>query len=74
MYHTFKDDSGEAFGSFETFYMNDGEARDLSADTGNDYGPGWYWWACFPGCMPDGDQHGPFKTEADAIADANEEA
>jgi len=33
---------------------------------------GWYWQACFPGCMPDGDPIGPFETEQDAITDANE--
>lgn len=31
---------------------------------------GWYWWPCFPGCLPDGDPCGPFDTEAEAIADA----
>ncbi len=34
---------------------------------------GWYWWACFPGCLPDGDPIGPFETEADALADARQE-
>ena len=33
---------------------------------------GWYWWACFPGCMPTGDPLGPFETEAEAIADAQD--
>lgn len=33
---------------------------------------GWYWQACFPGCLPGGDPMGPFETEADAIADAQE--
>jgi hypothetical protein len=33
---------------------------------------GWYWWACFPGCMPDSDPIGPFETEAEALADAQE--
>lgn len=35
---------------------------------------GWYWWACFPGCMPDGDgsPSGPFDTQTEAIADAQE--
>jgi len=33
---------------------------------------GWYWWSCFPGCLPDGDPNGPFATEAEAIADAQE--
>ena len=32
--------------------------------------PGWYWWACFPGCLPDSDPVGPFDTEAEAIEDA----
>jgi len=32
---------------------------------------GWYWQACFPGCLPDGDPMGPFKTELDAMADAS---
>jgi hypothetical protein len=34
---------------------------------------GWYWWSCFPGCLPDGDASGPFNTEAEAIADAQAE-
>lgn len=31
---------------------------------------GWYWHACFPGCLPDGQPNGPFKTRAEAIADS----
>jgi len=31
---------------------------------------GFYWWSCFPGCLPDGDPIGPFTTETAAIADA----
>ena len=34
--------------------------------------PAWYWWACFPGCLPDSDPSGPFATEAEALADARE--
>ena len=30
--------------------------------------PGWYWWSCFPGCLPDGPAIGPFGTEEDAAA------
>ena len=33
---------------------------------------GWYWWACFPGCMPDSDPIGPFQTEAEALEDAQD--
>lgn len=35
---------------------------------------GWYWWPCFPGCLPDGDPVGPFATEAEALADAQDGA
>ena len=44
---------------------------DLWFDTDNPNGViGWYWWACFPGCVPDSDPVGPFDTEDEAIADA----
>ena len=32
--------------------------------------PGWYWWSCQPGCLPDGDAMGPFSSEGDAARDA----
>jgi hypothetical protein len=32
----------------------------------------WYFWACFPGCLPDGDPEGPFDTEEEAIEAARE--
>lgn len=34
--------------------------------------PGFYWWSCLPGCLPDSDPSGPFETEAEALADARE--
>jgi len=33
---------------------------------------GWFWWTCFPGCMPDSSPTGPFTTEAEAVADARD--
>lgn len=33
---------------------------------------GWFYWFCFPGCLPDGDPVGPFKTEGAALAAARE--
>ena len=33
---------------------------------------GWYYWYCFPGCLPDSDPIGPFDTEEEALADARE--
>mgnify|MGYP003423174032 CR=1 FL=1 len=51
------------------------ETCELSCSCGCDVGefecsPGWYWWSCFPGCLPDSDPCGPFETEAEALADA----
>jgi hypothetical protein len=33
---------------------------------------GWFWWSCFPGCLPDGPAMGPFKTRKEALEDAQE--
>jgi len=62
----------------EVFYMN---ANDIAAASQGTYWhedessyaePGWYWWPCFPGCLPDGDPNGPFATQAEALADAQD--
>lgn len=34
---------------------------------------GWFYWYCFPGCLPDSDPFGPYPTRADAIAAAQEQ-
>jgi hypothetical protein len=34
--------------------------------------PGWYWWSCYPGCIPDSDAFGPFATSYRALKDAIE--
>ena len=33
---------------------------------------GWFYWFCFPGCMPDSEPMGPYATEEEALADARE--
>ena len=63
-YHSFKDESGENYGSFEVFW-HDGDSDD-------DVAPGWYWHACFPGCLPDGEMTGPFASSRSALDDAQE--
>jgi hypothetical protein len=52
----------------EVFYLskNDPMAHESLLE------PGWYWWLCFPGCLPDSDPFGPFKTEAEALEDAQD--
>ena len=46
-------------GGFEVFTSQDGF-----------HPAGWYWWACMPGCLLDGDAYGPFKTAAEAYQNA----
>jgi hypothetical protein len=64
-YYQFKDSENNEYGSFEVFY----DIKQLTL-TGKPVDAGFYWWACFPGCMPDGDPIGPFQTEEEAIEDA----
>ena len=54
----YQGEGGECIGEFD---LEDGPLA-----------PGFYWWSCFPGCMPDSDPIGPFATYAEALADAHE--
>lgn len=55
----------------ETFFIDEGD-DDFKNEDGDPLPKGWYWWTCFPGCLPDSDPFGPFDTEDEAIADAQE--
>jgi len=68
-YAQFIHEDGEAYGSFEVFWT-DSLIEDACAP---DWQPGWYWWACSPGYLPDSDPTGPFSTSYRAYADAREE-
>lgn len=60
-YHRFKDfETAEEFGSFTVEFI----ACDPYLE------PGWYWFACWPGCLPDGDPQGPFESYEKAVSDA----
>jgi hypothetical protein len=54
-----------ALPDIEIFYSSDVNGTGFTE-------PGWYWWACFPGCLPNSDPIGPFKTEAEALEDARQ--
>ena len=62
-------------GSFEVFWDDEdrsphgGAARNYNSE-GEPVEAGWYWWACSPGCLPDGDAIGPFPTSLAAFEDA----
>ncbi len=60
-------DGQDEYGSFETFFVPSNRSH---ATDNDDLEAGWYWWACFPGCLPDGEPSGPFNSEREAILDA----
>jgi hypothetical protein len=50
--------------AIEVFFLDAEMARALGGS------PGWFWWACYPGCLPDSDAFGPFPTSYRAYRDA----
>jgi hypothetical protein len=67
-------ESRNALPDLEVFYAAEGEleSRDQDAEPGETLPAGWYYWYCFPGCLPDSEPNGPFETEDLALADARE--
>lgn len=45
---------------------------DYPPEDGTEMEPGFYYWYCFPGCLPDSDPIGPFPTYEDALSDARD--
>lgn len=49
-------------------------APDVEVFQGKDYDldepNSWFYWFCFPGCLPDSEPNGPFESKEAAIADA----
>lgn len=77
-YHSFHNEEGESYGAFEVFWHHGGHMVDPDEDDDmplDDWREaekaGWYWHACFPGCIPDGDPSGPFASSREARADAD---
>ena len=50
-YHQFVNEDGSKSGSFEVFALDGSINDDFQQDDGTPFEPGFYWWACFPGCM-----------------------
>jgi hypothetical protein len=68
------------------FYMDASDIAAVARDNGIDpddtdtvaeetgySGPGFYYWFCIPGCMPDSEPNGPYATEEEALEAAREE-
>jgi hypothetical protein len=58
--HPFKNGHGH----FEVFWISNNTEGFESCE------PGWYWWTCEPGCLPDSEPNGPFNTSYMAWRDA----
>ena len=76
-FHCFHDEeTQEKYGSFEVFWDDDdtpkwgGDPRNYDGN-GEPVKPGWYWWACYPGCLPEGEPSGPFATSSQAHENAD---
>ncbi len=68
-----RENEEHALPDLEVFYLTRSEAKEMARERGELGGfAGWYYWFCFPGCLPDSDPIGPFETEAEALADARE--
>jgi hypothetical protein len=50
--------------AIEVFFADNELARAFGGPSG------WYWWECYPGCLPDSDAFGPFTTSYRALKDA----
>ena len=69
---TMEDEIYEALKVFPQATMNSKE-REKAFDwiiEKYDVTGGFFWWACFPGCLPDGEKNGPFATRKEALEDA----
>lgn len=83
-----RENDPHALPDLEVFYVSAGDFANADADTWHaerlaedEYTPtscqnlaGWYYWYCFPGCLPDSEPNGPFETKAEALADAQLQA
>ncbi len=59
-----REDDEHALPDVEVFYLDASDVMNSKQDAG------YYYWSCFPGCLPDSDPIGPFATEQEAIEDA----
>ena len=70
-----REDDSMSLPDAEAFYVSPMEAtyNMQNLDHADEYTiteGGWYYWACFPGCLPDSSAYGPFVSEEEAIKEA----
>jgi len=68
-----RENEPHALPDIEIFYMDD-ELSLFMAEIEGDDPPelGFYYWFCFPGCLPTGEAVGPFMSEEIALSEARQ--
>lgn len=69
------DDDGAWRDNVEVFWHDGNRVADGDVWADDDDEPlpaGWYYWYCFPGCMPESDPNGPFDSEQAAWDDVRD--
>ena len=73
-YHRWNEGTDLEHGSFEVFWIHPKEWFGYQDNDEEESLPaGWYWWACFPCCLPDGEPNGPHDTSTQAFSDSQNE-
>lgn len=67
-----REDDDHALPDVEVFYADAGELEFEEQEEPSE--EGWYFWYCFPGCLPDSEASGPYASEEEALAAAREMA
>lgn len=62
-----------ALPNVEVFHIPD-DYQPEPEDNTEPYEEGWYYWYCFPGCLPDSDPYGPYDSEEEALQAAQDDA
>lgn len=70
--HPERELSEHALPDAEVFFNDEPSLDPLLDEQGELLPRGWYYWFCFPGCMPDSEPIGPFETEQSAIDDCRD--
>lgn len=61
---TYEGHHSDENGPFEVFWSD--RSNQVEDSQGYAIEPGWYWWSCSPGCLPDGEAMGPYATSTEA--------
>lgn len=75
-YYSNPDRSEDAYAlpDVEVFYRTQEENLEYECldEDGEPLPSGFYYWFCFPGCLPEGEPYGPYSSEQEALDDCRD--